>query len=89
MQKATSCHRKDHCITKCFVHKSQWGFRSLGVLPASNPIYSGKMGGKKKISIKGLGNTVALAGTSNAADIAAVSAQKSLVLHRMKKNTQQ
>lgn len=75
MQKATSCHRKYHCITKCFVHKSQWGLRELWVLPTNILICPGRMGGKKKRSIKWLGNTVALAGTSSA-DIAVVSAYK-------------
>lgn len=75
MQKATSCHWKYHFIMKCFVHKSQWGLRGLWVLPVCDPIYFGRMGGKKKRSIKRLGNTVALAGTSST-DIAAVSAYK-------------
>lgn len=62
------------CITKYFVHKSQWDLRGLWALPASDPIYSGRMGGKKKRNIKDLGNPVALVDTS--ADIAVVSAYK-------------
>lgn len=76
MQKASSCHQKYHCTIKCFVHKGQWDLTSLWVLPASDPTYSGRMGGKKKTrSIKELGSTVARLCTCNA-DIAAVSAYR-------------
>lgn len=56
------CRKQHHAIESItallsFVHKTQWGLRGLWVLPASDPIYPGRMGGKKKRSIKGLGHT--------------------------------
>lgn len=39
---------KYHCITKCFVDKSEWDLRGRWALPASDPIYSGRMEEEKK-----------------------------------------